>query len=201
MSERDGVVRALHGYPECPRNVASQGTDNAPTGNDFWCAARNSFDLGLFGHVGIVHEEPLKAAHRLPSLQSARRAIDFLSRKRSAPGEAACEGAGDNFGEHVHARLFAFPSGKQPPAEISGESNQTGGREPSGRTSFSENDENGTTHRLSRPSQRRQCGDAALRTLVTPGSLLRPLSAKTGEGMPRRHDRRQFTIENLPIFV
>ncbi len=47
------------------------------------------------------------------------------------------------------------------------------------------------THRLSTPSQRRQCGDAMLRMLVTPGSLLRPLSAKTGEGMPRGRDRRQ----------
>jgi hypothetical protein len=34
--------------------------------------------------------------------------------------------------------------------------NHTGGREPLGNASFSENDENGTTHRLSMPSQRRQ---------------------------------------------
>jgi hypothetical protein len=44
----------------------------------------------------------------------------------------------------------------------------------------------GTKQRFSIPSQRRQCGDAALRTLVTPGSDFLPYSAKTGEGMPHR---------------
>jgi hypothetical protein len=48
--------------------------------------------------------------------------------------------------------------------------NQTGGREPSGRTSFSAKLVNGMTHRLSTPSQRRLCGEATLRTFVTPGS-------------------------------
>ena len=41
-------------------------------------------------------------------------------------------------------------------------------------TSFSENDENGTTQRLSTPSQRRQCGEATLRMFVTPGSSCGP---------------------------
>lgn len=57
---------------------------------------------------------------------------------------------------------------------------------PSGKTSFSENDVNGTTHRLSTPSHRRQCGEDTLRTFVTPGSEFRPFNAKTGEGMPQR---------------
>ena len=64
--------------------------------------------------------------------------------------------------------------------------NHTGGREPSGKISFSENDVNGTTHRLSTPSQRRQWGEATLRTFVTPGSELRPSSANAGNGMPQR---------------
>ena len=34
--------------------------------------------------------------------------------------------------------------------------------------------------------QRRQCDDATLRTLVTPGSVLLPFSAETGEGIPHR---------------
>jgi hypothetical protein len=65
-----------------------------------------------------------------------------------------------------------------------GDRRQTGGREPSGSNSFSEKLVNGTTHRLSTPSQRRQCGDFTLRTLVTPESEFLPFSAKTGDGIP-----------------
>src|SRR3954464_11696192 len=75
---------------------------------------------------------------------------------------------------------------KNASGRLSSSANQTVGREPSGRTSFSENEVNGTTQRLSGPSQRRQCGEATLRTLVTPGSDLRPLSAKAGVGRPQR---------------
>jgi len=75
---------------------------------------------------------------------------------------------------------------KNASGRVSSMANHTGGREPSGIGWFSENDENGTTHRLSTPSQRRQWGDATLRMFVTPGSLLRPLSAKRGDGMPQR---------------
>jgi len=70
------------------------------------------------------------------------------------------------------------------PGIVEGE--PTGGREPSGRTSFSEKLVQGTTQRFSIPSQRRQCGDLTLRTLVTPGSDFLPFSAKTGDGMPHR---------------
>ena len=62
--------------------------------------------------------------------------------------------------------------------------NQTGTFLPSGPVSYSENEVNGTMQRFAGPSQRRQCGDAVLRTLVTPGSVARPLSANTGDGMP-----------------
>ena len=75
---------------------------------------------------------------------------------------------------------------KNASGRLSSSANQTGGREPSGSTSFSEKLVNGTTHRLSTPSHRRQCGDLTLRTLVTPGSVFLPLSAKTGDGMPQR---------------
>lgn len=34
------------------------------------------------------------------------------------------------------------------------------------------------------PSQRRQWGEDVLRTLVTPGSVVRPFRAKAGDGMP-----------------
>src|SRR3954470_24882799 len=64
--------------------------------------------------------------------------------------------------------------------------NQTGGRLPSGSTSFSEKLVNGTTQRFSGPSQRRQCADSTLRTLVTPESLFLPTSTEAGEGMPQR---------------
>jgi hypothetical protein len=51
--------------------------------------------MGLFGHIWIVSEELFKGAHYpLPS-QPGRWTIDFLSRKRTAPREAACECAGD----------------------------------------------------------------------------------------------------------
>src|SRR3984893_3853856 len=66
------------------------------------------------------------------------------------------------------------------------EANQTVGREPSGSTSFSEKLVQGTTQRFSFSSQRCQCGDLTLRTLVTPGSEFLPCSAKTGEGIPHR---------------
>src|SRR5271166_2599350 len=68
----------------------------------------------------------------------------------------------------------------------SSRANQTGGREPSGRISFSAKLVNGTTHRLSTQSHRRQCGEERLRTFVTPESELRPLRARKGEGIPQR---------------
>ena len=71
-------------------------------------------------------------------------------------------------------------------AGVSSKANQAGGREPSGMSSFSEKDVKGTTHRLSTPSQRRQCGDATLRMFVTPGSRLRPFTSSKGDGMPQR---------------
>jgi hypothetical protein len=45
---------------------------------------------------------------------------------------------------------------KKASGRLSSNANQTGGREPSGIGSFSENDVNGTTQRLSTPSHRRQ---------------------------------------------
>jgi hypothetical protein len=75
---------------------------------------------------------------------------------------------------------------KKARGRVSLRANQIGGRDPLGSTSFSEKLVNGTRQRLSTPSQRRQCGDATLWTLVTPGSLLRPFKAKTGDGMPHR---------------
>ncbi len=38
--------------------------------------------------------------------------------------------------------------------------------------------------RMASPIQRRQCGEAVFRTLVSQGSVVLPLSAKAGEGMP-----------------
>jgi hypothetical protein len=64
--------------------------------------------------------------------------------------------------------------------------NHTGGREPSGKTSFSAKLVKGTMQRLSAPSHRRQWGDLTLRMLVTPGSVFLPAMAKVGDGMPQR---------------
>src|SRR5271165_4145858 len=75
---------------------------------------------------------------------------------------------------------------KKASGRLSSSANQTGGREPSGRISFSAKLVNGTTHRLSTPSHRRQCGEETFRMLVTPGSELRPLRADCGDGMPQR---------------
>jgi hypothetical protein len=66
------------------------------------------------------------------------------------------------------------------------EGEQTDGLEPFGCSSFSAKLVNGTTHRLSTASHRRQCGDAMLRRLVTPQSELPPFKAKTVHGMPQR---------------
>ena len=52
--------------------------------------------------------------------------------------------------------------------------------------SYSEKDVKGTMQRFAGPSQRRQCGDAVLRTFVTPGSVVAPFRANAGDGMPQR---------------
>ena len=77
-------------------------------------------------------------------------------------------------------------AGEEASGRPSSKANHTGGREPSGRTSFSEKDVNGTTQRFSTPSHRRQCGDDTLRMFVTPGSRFLPLRISNGEGMPQR---------------
>jgi hypothetical protein len=59
-----------------------------------------------------------------------------------------------------------------------------GGRRPSGCSSGSAKLLNGTTHRFSTPSHRRQCDDLVLRMFVTPGSDFLPCNANTGDGMP-----------------
>jgi hypothetical protein len=71
-------------------------------------------------------------------------------------------------------------------AFIKREPDQIGGLLAFESVSFSENDVNGTTQRLSTPNHGRQCGDATFLTLVTPGSLLRPFKANTGDGIPQR---------------
>jgi hypothetical protein len=75
---------------------------------------------------------------------------------------------------------------KHASGRVLSKANQTGGWLPFGSASFSEKLVNGTTQRCSTLSQRRQCGDLALRTLVTPGSEFLPFSANAGDGMPQR---------------
>ena len=60
---------------------------------------------------------------------------------------------------------------KKANGRLSSKANQTGERAPSGNTSFSEKLVQGTTQRFSIASQRRQCGDLTLRTLVTPVAI------------------------------
>jgi len=69
--------------------------------------------------------------------------------------------------------------------------NQIGGLRPSASVSFSLKEVNGTKHRFSGPSQRRQCNDLTLRTLVTPASVFFGLRLEStrycgGVGMPHR---------------
>src|SRR3546814_13313601 len=68
---------------------------------------------------------------------------------------------------HVTSPSFSFRTdvhvvqipAKKASGRASDKANHTGGREPSGLTSFSAQLVNGTTHRLSTPSQRRPGGD------------------------------------------
>ena len=75
---------------------------------------------------------------------------------------------------------------KKASGRLSSNANHTGGREPSGKTSFSAKLVKGTMQRLSTPSHRRQWDDLTLRMLVTPESVFLPVMAKAGEGMPQR---------------
>ena len=80
---------------------------------------------------------------------------------------------------------------KKASGRLSSSANQTGGREPSGKTSCSAKLVNGTTQRLSTPSHRRQWGEATLRILVTPGSDFRPFEGEhRRRHAPARH--REF---------
>ncbi len=86
-------------FPELEKTPASRRQVRATYPVRSWGLAgkrsaerrRHCVSVGLVGHVGIVLDEPLEGAHALRSLQSRRRTIDFLSRKRTAPREAACE--------------------------------------------------------------------------------------------------------------
>ena len=81
---------------------------------------------------------------------------------------------------------FVHMPAKQASGRSSPKANHTGIFLPLGPVSYSENDVKGTTQRFAGPSQRRQWGEAVLRTLVTPGSVARPFKPKAGEGMPHR---------------
>jgi hypothetical protein len=88
---------------------------------------------------------------------------------------------------HLSNRCPMRPhASKNARGRVSSKADQTGGRLPSGKTSFSEKLVKGMTYRFSTPSQRRQCGEETLRILVTPESLFRRFSAKMGEGIPHR---------------
>src|SRR5690349_21714711 len=88
---------------------------------------------------------------------------------------------------------------KQVRGRSSVRANHTGGCEPSAAFSFSEKLVNGTRQRCSGDSQRRQCGEAVLRTLVTPGSTFLPFSAKAGDGMPQRIIDRLRALSRILI--
>src|SRR5919112_2541213 len=85
----------------------------------------------------------------------------------------------------VDVQLVQIPAknrrGRSSPA-----ANQTGTFRPSAVVSYSLKLVKGTRQRCSTPSHRRQCGEVTFRTLVTPGSVLRPFRAKAGEGRPQR---------------
>ncbi len=95
---------------------------------------------------------------------------------------------------HVTSPYLAFRTevqfvqipAKQASGRSSSRANHTGTFFPPGPASYSENDVKGTTQRFAGPSQRRQWGEAVLRTLVTPGSDERSFRAEAGDGMPQR---------------
>jgi hypothetical protein len=82
--------------------------------------------------------------------------------------------------------LFVQMLAKKANGLSSASANHTGSGLPAGPGAFSLNDVNGTRQRQAGPSQRRQCGLAVLRTLVTPLSTFLPCKAKAGDGMPQR---------------
>src|SRR4051812_15901896 len=96
----------------------------------------------------------------------------------------------DSISPSFTLRTDFHPPTQIPAKNASGRSsfsaNHAGGRVPSGCGSGSLNDVNGTTHRFSGPSQRRQCADFVFRTLVTPESVFLPFRAKAGDGIPHR---------------
>ena len=80
-------------------------------------------------------------------------------------------------------QLVQIPA-KAASGRLSSKANQTGIFFLSGVVSYSENDVNGTRQRFPGPSQRRQWGEAVLRTLVTLGSVAFPFNANCGDGIP-----------------
>src|SRR3712207_2184386 len=85
----------------------------------------------------------------------------------------------------VEVQLVQIPA-KNRRGRFSPAANQTGTFLPSAAVSYSLKLVKGTRQRCSAPSHRRQCGEATFLTLVTPGSVFRPLKAKAGEGRPQR---------------
>src|SRR5258706_13715307 len=90
-----------------------------------------------------------------------------------------------SFTFRTDVQLVQMPA-KKATGRLSSNANQAGGREPFGWGSGSAKLLQGTTHRLSMPSQRRQCAEAVLPTFVTPGSVFLSLIAKAGDGIPQR---------------
>jgi len=118
----------------------------------------------------------LRRRRRQPSLDRLRRGQDHRHGLGTDGGDLGVRLGGQE-GEDV-VRCLALPHLPhrgpvlQIPANtasgrLSSSANHTGGLRPSGKASFSLKSVNGTTRRLSTPSQRRQCGDWTLRTLVT----------------------------------
>ena len=81
---------------------------------------------------------------------------------------------GPSFSLRTEVHRAQIPA-KKASGRLASNANQTGGRLPSGSTSCSAKEVNGTTQRWPGPSQARQWGEPSWRMLVTPGSVLRPL--------------------------
>jgi hypothetical protein len=69
---------------------------------------RRRIATSLFRLVGMAHNKLLKGCHNLAALQPRRRAVHFLFAKCTLPKKAACEGAGDDLGDHPHAGVLCL---------------------------------------------------------------------------------------------
>jgi hypothetical protein len=71
---------------------------------------RHCVAVCLFGEAGTARKKLIKRCHDLAVFESLRRAVDFLPGQRASPRKATRERARDDFGDHSHVGVIAFPT-------------------------------------------------------------------------------------------